>query len=73
MNTKNLLRASIALAIGLGIAGSASATNGYFTHGIGTKNKGQAGAGIAEPEEAIAMATNPASAALVGSRLEIGA
>jgi long-chain fatty acid transport protein len=73
VNNKSLIRASIALTIGLCIAGSATATNGYFTHGIGTKNKGQAGAGVAQPEEAIAMATNPASAALVGERMEIGA
>jgi long-chain fatty acid transport protein len=61
------------IALGLCFATSATATNGYFTHGIGTKNKGQAGAGVANPEEAIALATNPASAALVGDRMEIGA
>ena len=37
------------------------ATNGYFTHGIGTKNKGMAGAGIAMPEDAISVANNPAA------------
>ncbi len=38
------------------------ATNGYFTHGIGTKNKGMAGAGIAMPEDPIAITNNPAAA-----------
>ncbi|NNM13207.1 MAG: hypothetical protein HKO58_02685 [Gammaproteobacteria bacterium] len=49
------------------------ATNGYFTHGSGTKNKGMAGAGIAMPEEAMAISNNPASALLVGDRFEAGA
>ena len=49
------------------------ATNGYFTHGSGTKNKGMAGAGIAMPEEAMAISNNPASALLVGDRFEVGA
>lgn len=49
------------------------ATNGYFTHGNGTKNKGMAGAGIATPEEAMAISNNPASALLVGNRIEVGA
>ena len=38
------------------------ATNGYFTHGTGTKNKGMAGAGLAMPEDAISIANNPAAA-----------
>ena len=44
------------------LAGTASATNGYFTHGTGTKNKGMAGAGIAGATDAIAIANNPAAA-----------
>ena len=50
----------------------AQATNGYFTHGVGTKNKSLAGAGTASPDESIATANNPASAVLVGSRLDFG-
>ncbi len=42
-------------------APAAFATNGYNGHGIGTKNKGMAGAGMALPEDAISMANNPAS------------
>ena len=53
----SLATASIVLA-----SGSASATNGYFTHGTGTKNKGMAGAGLAMPDDAISVANNPAAA-----------
>ncbi len=38
------------------------ATNGYFTHGIGAKNKAMAGSGLAMPEDAISIANNPAAA-----------
>jgi long-chain fatty acid transport protein len=52
---------------------SVYATNGYFTHGIGTKNKAMAGSGIALPEDAIDIANNPAVAALVGDNMQLGA
>ena len=55
MNTSNRLRNLGMVIVGVCLANSAMATNGYFTHGIGTKNKGQAGAGVANPEEAIAQ------------------
>ena len=42
-----------AIAAALLSSGSAMATNGYFTHGIGTHNKAQAGSGTASPEQAI--------------------
>ncbi len=58
--------------VGLCAAGNVFATNGYFTHGIGTKNKGMAGAGMAMPEDAIDIATNPAAAALVGNHTVLG-
>ena len=32
----------------VGISLPALATNGYFTHGIGTKNKSMAGAGVTQ-------------------------
>ncbi len=50
----------------------ALATNGYFTHGLGVINKGMAGAGTATPEEAMAIANNPASAALLGDASQAG-
>jgi long-chain fatty acid transport protein len=54
-------------------SGSAMATNGYFTHGVGTKNKAMAGAGIAMPEDAIDMVNNPAVTTELGDQLIVGA
>jgi len=48
------------------------ATNGYFTHGTGTKNKGMAGAGLAMPEDAISVANNPASALSNTGKYDLG-
>ena len=62
----------VIIAIAVLFTTSTHATNGYFTHGIGVKNKAMAGAGTASPDEAIASAVNPASAVLVGDRLDIG-
>lgn len=63
--------------LGLGVAlalatGSASATNGYYTHGLGTKMKAQAGAGSANPDELLVLATNPAGMAYVDDSLDAG-
>jgi len=63
MNTKTSLRVgAMALAFSTPMA---FATNGYYTHGVGTHNKAQAGAGLAAPSQAIDAANNPASAILV--------
>ena len=51
----------------------ANATNGYFAHGTGVKNKAMAGAGVAYPQDALAAALNPASMAFVDNRFDIGA
>jgi len=48
------------------------ATNGMFSHGYGTKNKGLAGGGAALPQDAMIMATNPAGLVDVGERIDIG-
>jgi long-chain fatty acid transport protein len=53
-------------------AGSASATNGYYTHGLGTKSKAQAGAGSANPEELLTIATNPAGLAVLPESIDAG-
>ncbi len=55
------------------ISQEALATNGYYTHGLGVKNKAMAGAGTASPGDAIAIANNPAAAVLLGNRIEAGA
>ena len=62
-----------ALVAGMCLAGNAFATNGYFTHGTGTKNKAMAGSGIALPEDSIDIANNPAVSPFVGDQLVIGA
>jgi len=64
---------TVAVAAGLCVVGSAHATNGYFTHGNGTKNKAMAGSGIALPEDAIDVVNNPAVAPFVGDQLVFGA
>ena len=69
MNTSLRLAALVAA---LSCAAAAQATNGYFTDGVGTKNKGLAGAGSADPEEVMIVATNPAGLAFVGERTEAG-
>ena len=56
----------------LAMAIPASATNGYFTHGLGVINKSMAGAGTADPKEAMAIANNPASAVLLPDSLQAG-
>jgi len=56
-----------------GLAGSAFATNGYFSHGYGMKAKGMAGASTTNTDDAFFGANNPAAAAFAGNRLDLGA
>lgn len=67
---KKILMTAIALA---GLSTNAHATNGYFTHGLGVINKSMAGAGTADPQEAMAIANNPASALLLKDSTQVGA
>ena len=72
MNTlrgRTILGAFVVLALA---AGSASATNGYYTTGTGTKSKAQAGAGSANPQEVMSLATNPANIAYVPDSIDAG-
>jgi len=55
-----------------GLAGSAYATNGYFSHGYGMKAKGMAGASTTNTDDAFFGANNPAAAAFAGNRLDLG-
>jgi len=72
---KSMHKLSFLLTAGvlLALAGTASATNGYFTHGTGTKNKGMAGAGMAGATDSISIANNPASAIFAIGKLDAGA
>lgn len=63
---------AIALIVTAGVINPVLATNGYFTHGTGTKAKGMAGAGLADPEEPIALATNPAAGVLTEQTFGVG-
>jgi len=67
------------LALGLGVAsalslamGTADATNGYYTTGTGTKSKAQAGAGVADPQEILSLATNPAGITELPASIDAG-
>lgn len=63
----------LALAVAAAVAApSAFATNGYFTEGEGTVNRGMAGAGVAMPQDALAAAINPAGIVKLGGRMDIG-
>lgn len=70
LNKISLVAASV---FGLLQTTPASATNGYFTHGTGTKNKSMAGAGLASPEGSIFIANNPAAALIGTGDLDVGA
>lgn len=63
----------LAIAVSGVIASPAvNATNGYFSHGYSTKEKGLAGAGTAFSQDAMAAGTNPAGMAFVGERMDLG-
>ena len=67
---KSLLAVAVS---GLLAAPLAHATNGYFMHGYGSKEKGMAGAGVAyNHNDAMAAATNPAAMAFVDQRVDVG-
>jgi long-chain fatty acid transport protein len=68
----NFLKLKVVLSIicFLGCSSIAYATNGYILHGYG-KNKGTGGAGMANPQDALAAGSNPAGSAWVGDRIDI--
>jgi len=54
------------------LAGTALATDGYFSHGYGMKAKGEGGAAITSVDDAFGGANNPATMVFAGSRLDVG-
>lgn len=56
------------------ISGAAMATNGYFTHGVGTESKGMAGTGIGSDAAhgPIIVASNPALGVFAEDNWEVG-
>lgn len=69
---RRTLRVLATAAAVLAIPQVAHATDGYFLNGMGAKAKGAGGVAIAMPEDAVAIAANPAAAASLGERLDIG-
>ena len=65
-------RVAFAVFASLCISASASATNGYFSHGYGTQSKAMAGVGVALSLDSLTPATNPAGLLNVGDRRDIG-
>ncbi len=73
----NTVRKTTAALLATGLfafSGAALATNGYFTHGVGTESKGMGGAGVASPagNGAIATATNPALGVFADDKWQVG-
>jgi long-chain fatty acid transport protein len=66
--------AGLLAATALAMSGSAFATNGYFTHGVGAQSKGMAGTGIGSNADmgAITTASNPALGVFAGDSWEAG-
>lgn len=64
--------AGVAVWSGLALCSAAQATNGYLIHGIGTRAKATAGAGVALPQDALASAVNPAGLVFVGDHKDVG-
>ncbi len=64
----------LAAAVLLVSSGSAFATNGYFTHGVGTQSKGMGGTGVGSNADmgAIMSASNPALGVFVSDQWEAG-
>ncbi len=69
-STKSILIG--ACAAGMLLPLTASATNGYFSHGTGIKSKAMGGVGIAKSGDALAAGTNPANMFAQGNRVDFG-
>ncbi|KPJ92871.1 MAG: SalD [Gammaproteobacteria bacterium SG8_15] len=69
---KKFIKQVSACIVCFGVMSPVFATNGYFAHGYGTKNKALAGAGVALPQDAMIAATNPAGMVWVGDRIDLG-
>jgi long-chain fatty acid transport protein len=71
MHCNAVLRATAVAALVVSVP-AAFATNGYFSHGYGTKAKGMGGAGVAWAQDGFAGANNPAQSAFAGTRYDAG-
>lgn len=64
-----LVRTGLAFA---SLVTQALATDGYFSHGYGTKAKGRAGVALTATDDAFGGANNPATVALEQDRIDLG-
>lgn len=62
----------LAVVVGAALASPVFATNGYFSHGYGTRSKAMGGTGVALSLDSLAPATNPAALMGVADRVDIG-
>lgn len=69
---KKVTRTAAAVWFLLIMAGAAMATDGYLSHGYGTKNKAMGGSGVAFPLNSMSVVTNPASVAFLGNSYDFG-
>lgn len=65
-----LLSGVAAATVTIMAAGTANATDGYFSNGYGTAAKGMAGAGVANPQDTQAAVNNPAGIRGLGDRFD---
>ena len=75
MKTTTRKATATMLATGLfAFSSAAMATNGYFTHGVGTESKGMGGTGVGSSSNmgAISAATNPALAVFADEKWQVG-
>lgn len=77
MSIRELKRAALAATAGAVIAAgfacpSAQATEGYFQPGYSAIQKSLAGTGVANPEDAMTLAINPAGLTSLDEQLEVG-
>lgn len=72
--SRNFSRPLLAASAGLlAIAANpAHATDGYFLNGVGAKGKGMGGVAIALPQDALSVASNPAAATALETRVDFG-
>jgi len=56
----------------LSVSLAAQATNGYFLHGVGQASQALGGVGVVLPESSLALGANPAAAAALGERIDLG-
>ena len=71
-NLKEVLIFAVVIIAAFCFVTTASATNGYFSHGYSVKNKALAGAGTALPLDSLAAATNPAGMVFMDNRVDFG-